>query len=435
MKKRLFKKAAAVVTSALVAASAALPMFSATVGAVEIGEHGFVTTTNDNTLVIPKGVTMRNPVEGKYCSVVIKYDYTVAPETPTQDAVVGSVQVKPGVADSITVTQQPNYIQQLVDMNQTGVEKKENIVLNVDTTKFTLPGVYRYKITENTGADELYKVGMSRLLQTGVSEYQSYRYLDVYITKSENICSVSGYVLMKNNPASHSENDIQKSVGFIASDNLGYDMYRTYNIELSKSTEGTMADKTHEFPFSITVNNNDGNNVIKKYFWAKNQTETWTPSRIADNNPEGSQNLTAADLKDGDKIYIRGLTPLATVSYTETNDTDDTYTVTVTGQSNPVDSTTMVNLVGSANKTKDQTTVLSPQNVTDYTSKNSNSSVSNVASVTTAADVIFHNKIDAVSPTGVVLRFAPFIVLAGFGVLLFAVSRRNKGRKDETDMI
>ncbi len=444
MKTTIFKKTLAVLAAVMLVASMLVPMMSVTASADDtatMNATGSI-STNATVLNIPKGIVMRNVEDGNYCCCVIRYNFSIASATPPSGATVGAVQVKPGVAAAVSITSQPNFIQELVQMNSSGQETTKNITITVDPTKFTAPGVYRYVITDNTTSADLYKVGIVRnnnAAQTPV-DYQTTRYLDIFINSNSvqgGSYGVAGYVLMKNNPASNDTNVIQKSAGFIQSDSLGYDLYRTYNVRLEKVIEGSLADPNHEFPFTVTINNNDGNGLTKRYFWAKNTISTWTPSTIVSDDPfanTDAQDLASVSLKGKDVVYIRGLVPMATVSYTETNDTNDTYKVRVTGQKDPNNSTNLDTLVEAADKAHGATTVLPAQLVSTYTTVNSTNDVSKVPDVTSARDVKFHNKIDAISPTGVVLRFGAFIIMAGFGVYFLILAAKSR-RREATSVI
>lgn len=380
MKKKILK----FITAAL-AVSACLT--SSVFASVAIGTNGYV-SSNETTLTIPKGVLMKNDLSGtnQFYGPDVDYTFSVEPATPPAGATVSSnsavTNVHPGVADSVTISTTPDFDSELVDFTSAGTESQELLTLSVDVTKFTKPGVYRYLITDTTPASVLYATGIVRS-----SDYQTTRYLDVFIERdTDSTYKVAGYVLMKNNPATNAEGTIQKSVGFIEGDNLGSDAYKTYNVTLEKDVEGSMGDRTHEFPFAIGVNNNN-----YTYFWAENETDLTQYATTA---------LTSATLKHGDIIYIRGLNPHATVAYTETIDVDDIYNVKATGASNST-------LVAEAAKTNTETTVLAASAVTTYETVNSTSAVTTDPTLNNVSETTFVNTLEAVSPTGVVLRFAP----------------------------
>ena len=398
MIKNILKKAAAV--------AAALCIAVPVMASVPIGNQGYV-ESNETALTIPKGVTMFNEVTGEYYHPNINYTFTIAPATPPTGATAQTgtgataavAEVHTGIADAVSIGSVPAFATGAKEMTAAGTEYTENLIINVDTTKFQKPGIYRYLITDTTSLADLYAAGVTRS-----SDYQTTRYLDVYIERdTDTTYKVSGYVLIKDNPVLNDNGNIRKSVGFIASDQLGNDSYHTYNVKLTKDVEGTMGDRTHSFPFAITVVNNNLN-----YLWAKNEN---------DNANFASTALSSSVLKHNDFINIRGLSPHATVAYVETNDVDDIYRVKVTG-----DGTV---LVAESPKQINETTALATTAVTDYDTENTNASINHVGVLTNAKDVIYVNTMNAVSPTGVVTRFAPYLLILGAAIVLLAMKKVN----------
>ncbi|MBO5560212.1 MAG: hypothetical protein J6A07_01015, partial [Firmicutes bacterium] len=153
---------------------------------------------------------------------------------------------------------------------------------------------------------------------------------------------------------------------------------------------------------------------------------TWT--FVEGTTPE----LTSVTLKHNEAVVIRGLTPHASINYTETNDTTETYNVTAeyikagTGQgesdhtfrtATDVIPTGTLSLADTAEK------------VSNYETVNSTSNVKNTATPQDIRYCQFINKIEAISPTGIIMRFAPFVILAGFALVLLALSRKTKDNK------
>ena len=406
MKNKILKKAFAFAMTAAVIAGSAMPALAATLPA-----DGKI-STSDTTLIIPKGVVMHNDIEGQYYGPTINFTYTIAPETPATPATptgakptvtdadpdTGVVQM--GVADGVTISTMPSLTSSKLNMNQAGVETQNTggLVLAADASKFSKPGIYRYKITDTTTDAALYAAGITR-----GSTYQDDRWLDLYIERNaqENLV-VAGYVLLKTNDPTVTT-QTGKSQGYIQADNLGTDDYYTYNVTLKKDVEGAMGDRTHEFPFAITIDNDS-----KTYLWQENGT---------DNMAETA--LTSATLKHNDIINIRGLSPRAKVSYTETIDVNDIYDVSVTGAESAV-------LVASSAKGEGETTVLSTSDVSTYLSANSATSVATTPTATNVSAVTYVNTMDTVSPTGVLLRFAPYLFMLFAGIVLFGLSRRQR---------
>lgn len=421
MKRKTLKGISALALSVVLALSVSATAFAAD---TTIGNDG--TAGEGNTLIIKKGITLYNDEAGEYYSPNVQYSYTVVPAEPESGTTVTdsnnqhSITVLKGIDNSITVTQ-PKFESTLTSgINSTGKEIKADIKLTVDINAFNgKAGVYRYLITDNTSIETLKSAGIVR-----PEGYAKTRYLDVYVDNDGTGLKVSGYVLYKENVK---ETDSTKKSGGFDFDSegtiggsgteLNSDTYTTYNVTLTKKVEGTAGDKTNEFAFVITIINNSLN-----YTWSKNDGATFTDSK--------SQPLTTTGLKHNDVIRIRGLSPLATVSYTETNNTTDTYKVTVTGNDN-------VTLVSQADVIANTTTKLEAKAITDYSTINTNATASlNKGSFANSVkDVTFTNKLDQVSPTGVILRYAPFVLIFGFGVFFVIVSRKTKKEKEETNEI
>ena len=407
MKKKIFKRASAVMTAALM--TAAITATSAlTAGAVDIGDTGVVEST-DTTLTIPKGISLINEVPGQYYSPTVTYSYTIAPQDVSGVTITDdnnrSLLVERGPVDGAALDNSGNvaFTSALSDFTDgNGTEKTANLTVNVDTTKFSKPGIFRYVITDTTADSALYNAGIVR-----PEEYDTTRYLDVYIQNENSGFKVTGYTLRANNDDAGDKNQ-----GFVTASETSEktDKYKTYNIELKKTVKGDMGDKTHEFPFAVALTNNGLN-----YKWGENA------SALADSDTTA----LSATLKHDDTLYIRGLSPRATVGYTETNDTKDTYKVKIDGTNSAV-------LAAETSVDANATKALTAGAVTNYNTDNTVQTT--LATETNYSEVLFTNTLEAVSPTGLVLRFAPFIAMAVFGVVFLVIAHRKKS-KDNTDVI
>ena len=425
MKTNFVKKLTAFTLSALLTAAASVPCFL-TASAAEIGTGK--TSASDTTLMIPKSVTVTNSTEGDYYGPAVIYSYTIAPTEPTNGAKVkddngNDFPVEKGVEGGAVLAENGQVVfgSELVsNVNTSGVEQKKNLTVNIDLAKFTKPGIYRYKIEDVTAIETLYNAGINR-----ADNYDNDRYLDVYIKNNgENGLAVAGYTLTTENEVEISAED--KDSGFVSKKvtvegqevTLPDDTYRTYNIRLEKQVTGDMGDKTHEFPFTAVIDNGG-----LKYFHGKVSNSVNTESS------EASLNTT---LKNGEVLYIRGLSPRAKIGYTEKNDTADTYKVTIEGRKGTTGNCDT--LVAEQNVAADGTAALSSGSITDYETANSAATVATEGELTNYRDVEYTNNLATVSPTGIVLRFAPFIIIAGLGIVLFVLARRTR-RKTDSDII
>ncbi|MBR6401531.1 MAG: hypothetical protein IKS17_10000 [Firmicutes bacterium] len=394
-----------------------------------------------NVVNIPKGVTLiyAAGVSLTLYPPDIEYNFTIEPVTPADGSTVGAIAVAAGPANSASVTGQPIFSSSESEVRSPG-ETVRYITVTIDPTKFSRPGVYRYKLTDATTTSDLYTAGISRHGANG-ADYLTTRYLDVYVNaKSDDSgYEVSGYVLHNSNAASYSETG--KSSGYIEGDGNGYDSYRNYATMLKKVVTGAMGDKTHSFTFDISLNNNG-----KPYYYAVYPIDDNSERgpRLADNDSRwqyvaaGDTGLTQVSLKHNDALVIRGLNPHATFNYTEHNNTLETYMVKAnyikdnTTENEPDE--TFFDFTGVASG---GTVSLSatPVHVCNYETANNSSSVTGTVADESRRFCKFTNKLDAVSPTGIILRFIPFIILAAFAGLLFMLAGKTKDKNKDTRKI
>jgi len=186
------------------------------------------------------------------------------------------------------------------------------------------------------------------------------------------------------------------------------DLYECYNVCLKKSIKGPMADRTHKFPFDITVNN---------------KTKETTPNDLAyvgGGEPKLETVTTVtANLADKETYVLEGLNPHATLNFKETNNTTFHYAVSVNGQG-----------VGEMDM---------GEYVIAYTDESSGTPVAKAISTLNSTNnefeeqipvVTFTNTQTVVSPTGVVLRFAPYILMLGAAFFFVALSRRRREQEN-----
>lgn len=456
MKKRT-KKLASILT-----ALAMLTSLSAAVWADTAIGSGSATTDQDtsNVLTIPKSINVTNPENIKVYSPAITYSYTIAPATVPAGTTVtdsnGHVgTVRQGIAGAVTLANNGDltFASTEVTANTADDEITGNITLTFDPTNAALvqqgPGIYRYKITDVTTDETLHSAGIERS-----TDYDAVRYLDVYVirvvdaqTGAESL-KIAGYALFNGNvlyPDGDQTSAADASVDSNTTKSSGYvsgseppkqgdpdtgsdgatltDTYDTYNVEITKKVTGDMGDKNHAFSFAYTVNNNGTN---ASYYAGK------------DKNANGNVAVTASTetsftgtLKDSETFYIQGLSPNATFAVAEKNNTNDSYTLTVKGDNDAavnddaatpaVISGTPIN-PGSAIKTE-LINVSTYDTATDY---------HGVSAVVDKDVLTFTNNLDAVSPTGVIIRSLPYVAMVVIaGAMLVAIKMINKSEKKE----
>ena len=436
MKKNLISKMIAVIIAILLVTATTIPAYAAAIG------NGTVTST-DTSVTIPKGISLKNTSMGTYYGPSITYTYTIAPQAPPSgttitDATTGTtLPVAAGPTGGATLGgggtvtfSNPSYT--ISNMDDDGVESTQNLTVNIDLTKFQNPGIYRYIITDTTSIADLFDAGMVR-----PDDYDTTRYLDVYIkyNSTSSALTVGGYTLLKTN-AGTADIATSKDTGFDraseapAGQTEKTDIYRSYNIRVEKHVQGDMGDRTNDFPFTFTIGNNDG----KTYYYGKS-----TDSSQLTQSSATTQSFT---LHDNETLYIRGLSPHATIAYTETNNTSETYKVTIMGKATASGSAwTLITPAADEQKpiAPNGTMSLTAGAITNYDTANRRAAsggnaatVATEASVTNYRDVEFINLLGSVSPTGLVLRFAPFIILLAGAVTLITVFRRRRKTSSDT---
>ena len=435
MKKNLLSKLIAVIIAIVLMATASLTAFAAGIG------NGTITST-DTSVTIPKSISLKNSSQGSYYGPAITYSYSIAPVAPPSgttitDASTGTtLPVQAGIANGATLGgsgtvafANPAYT--ITNLDDEGVESTQNITVNVDLTKFTTPGIYRYVITDTTAIADLYDAGIVR-----PNDYDTTRFLDVYIRYNADSTAlvVGGYTLLKTN-AGTADVATSKDTGFNRASEAPTggtektDVYRSYNIRVEKHVQGTMGDRINDFPFTATIGNNGG----QTYYYGKG-----TDAASLSQSSATTQNFT---LRDGEAFYIRGLSPHATIAYTETNNTVETYKVTIMGK-NTTSGSGWTLLTAAADEQKpiapNGTMSLTAGAITNYDTANRRAAsgadaatVATEATVTNYRDVEYINLLGAVSPTGLALRFAPFIILfIGGSALAIIFTRRKRSAKD-----
>ena len=290
------------------------------------------------------------------------------------------------------------------------------------------------------------------------STYDNTRYLDVYIGNDGTVDATTnpkgfnllGAVIFKTvttdkdgkDAIAHTDTNDQKTTGFepgkpdgtIGSneytDDKTVDRYTTYDFTVTKEVAGSMADKTAEFPFFVTLENTI-NGAAYSYKADNGEAPETATAGAADTNgtkyTAGATTQTVGTdsdsstlaLKHGDTIKFVGVpssqSAALSVTVKEYNKTPDKYTLTV--------------------KATNPTTSLATDPTDGVMEAN------NAAALAAAFDlkgndvagqtITFTNTIVEVSPTGVVLRFAPYAIMLGAGVALFIILKVRKNKAVE----
>ena len=344
----------------------------------------YANPTSTGSITIEKNLVVSNPTLASVDGPGLTMNYALATVTPaaanggtTITDGTHTSTVNAGVAGGLALSANSISwpIGTAVDASAAGEDNVKSITATVDTTAFTHAGIYRYSITETVGTDTS---------ATGAAGET--RYVDVYIENGQSGLECSGVVM--HDGATSSGAPSNKAT-------FGNETFETVNITLSKAVEGNMGDKVNQFGFAGTVTDNG------RYFYALKGS---APTAIAANQIAGAAGGSAISttLCDGETYYISGLSHEAAATYTETNNTPDTYQVQVGTTADPDQYETESSVA--ANGTK----VMSSEDVDDI------------------AAVLFTNSMDAVSPTGVVMRYGAALAVLMAAVALVVINRKSR---------
>lgn len=334
-----------------------------------------------------------------------------------------------------------------------GVANYKGITFNFSNIDFGSAGVYRYVVTEAPTAGYAYGtsgVTDSIVTDTNATGDVNTRYIDVYVKDAvpeegqtltgANQWVIYGYTCFYNNGTFTDANKntvAVKTTGFVAGTTdgdsghkLSADSYYTYNFTVSKTVvNDSYSATTHAFPFTVIFSNT----AIKKnvgiitdktsasnadgFVGTDNVISGVFASELSSNAFDG-----VLTIKHGETMKYVGIPCGTAIEVYETNDVNGvTYKVDTRVDSGAA---TTDNAVTSTTKPD---TAVAQTTEADYQSTK--------AMITTTADtvasVVEHsiaitNTLLNISPTGVTLRYAPYLAMMGAGVVALPLTLRKK---------
>lgn len=403
MKKNFLKKTAAIVMSAAMVLALGVNAFAAnSLIDGEVGAAG--TSLTDNAIEITKDIVLYNTAGSAVYEPNITYTYTVTPAAggATIDDGTNQAVVKAGEADAL-VTESPVSVTFEAEAGvthtaaATGTVLSDTFALAFDPAAFPSAGVYRYQIAETTD-------GRTAAGIVSGNDYESDRYLDVYVMNDNGAKSIYGFVLFEGNASTDIDDEFTgKSNGWVqktAGSETDVDNYKTTNVTIEDHITGTLADMGHNFPFYVSLTNAA---ITSAPTFLVGGTATALPTSGTYTIGSDDKN-SAIKLGDGETIEIVGIPAGFTAAVKEYNDTADAYKVTIKNEADSI-----VNDFDATRVAADAPAVTGDVQL----------------SATDAAVFAFTNDLDAVSPTGVIMRFAPFAFILAAGIVLMMVSRKK----------
>jgi len=395
----------------------------------------------ENSVTFNKEIVLYNTTSAEVHYPAIQYTYTIAGATGTtatvtdSDSDVGVVYAGVGAGTNVTITSPVTFSNTSSKTNVTpnGVVASEPITVTVtDPDAFEHAGIFRYLITEGNNSEARTAAGVSR-----GDNYKSTRYLDIYVRRAvtaDNTSSdfvIYGYVLFEGNDTSitSAETEVAKSQGFVGKETSGtyettdVDYYETYNLKVTKNIAGTLAETSHPFPFSVAYTARVTTDAVIE--WAKNGADTAEAEISNSTLTLGNATTTGyaeSDIKlaNGDYVTFYGIPAGTTSVVTEINDTYDIYKASQKE-------------IKGGTSTAPEAINLAANHVTE--SIYSITAVANATTVTSNSEkdteLVVKNEMEIVSPTGVVLRVAPYALMLGAGIFLLLIARKRKNNAEE----
>ncbi len=399
------------------------------------------------TLVLEKELRVYNVDEAKVNAPTITYNYAVAPATVASGTTVTdnankhtsntavTAPVKAGIGNltaSVSWT-----TADVLDASTDGTKNVKSISLDFSSIVFTGPGVYRYVITESLASGFTYaNTGVTETTQTTGKQT---RYIDVYVKPADTFTDGStaaewdiyGFTCFLNNTSitdADKATTAVKTTGFVdgtgATDPATFlaDQYYTYNLTISKTVMGdNYAKTTHAFPFTVIFSNSDATkNVLLK-------TTVGTGSSDFEHAAGAPTWSGVALVKDGGAIKYIGIPCGTSVEVYETNDVAGVvYTVDTSVDGGTAENDASVNW---GNKPTEA--VAQAATKESYQSTKANVTTTKNADDDTAHSVAITNKLITISPTGISLRVAPYVLMLAAGVMILFFSRRRRNAYED----
>jgi hypothetical protein len=293
--------------------------------------------------------------------------------------------------------------------SEDGITSRD-LIWTFDPANFPSAGVYRYEVSETATSVDPAAIGIVRS-----EEYDKSKYLDVYVKNAASGREIYGYTLVDDEKDQVAKGSA-KSQGWNAAEEL--DTYETYNLTVTKKIAGTGADMTAKFPFTIDLAGEMSSaNIAASTVRAESASENSAVGITEGSEGDSAQVVEA--IGNNESVVIKGLPKTVKYSISEANSTPDAYKANVTN----VTGTTAVAVTNNNNAN------LAAGNGVFQVAKGAA-----VEGSTAAIAIEVTNSLEIISPTGVVMRFAPYLFILGASIFLIMFTRRRREDEEEEQM-
>lgn len=235
------------------------------------------TVTITSTLIMNKDAVEPNA----------NFGYSISPAGTGELTSTSGMPVTPGVDDAVSLSPASvNYSDKKWNHENAGDTTKITAQLSavLDASRFTAPGIYRYKITQQ------------KPVLDGLEVTHGALFLDVYVENDGSGLVAKGCTL---STAAGSGN---KTSGF-------ENKYVTHKLTIEKVVAGNQGEKNKDFDFTFTIKGADGESY--GYATVKNNVTTMSQT------PATSGTAVTVSLKHGESVIVYGLSSNDTYAINE----------------------------------------------------------------------------------------------------------------------
>ena len=326
--------------------------------------------TEDASVTFRKGIDMTNAVGAGGIKGKIEFEVTPALESDLPTGTDEKAYI--GTADQLM--DDPIEAEFMADA--AGITNKESdVTVNFDTTKFTEPGIYYYRLTEKDPAIHGLTASGGYLMKV--------RVVNADASDPDGTAYKIDYAVMA-------------ALSGGSKTDLITNTYTTYGLTVTKKLEGDFADYSDDFDFTLSFTDPDSEHMASVTVRTKNAAGTWSDATVLPFGTDGTASINET-IKGGDLIEVTGLPAGATYTITESGNDAAKYTTAWT--------------------TADGESLSSDKTLPEQT----------MTATDTALTVT--NTRNATTPTGLLLDAAPYgamlALAAGSGLVFFRKRRRE----------